>query len=229
MRRLAALFAASVVWVLTIEGLAAQSDRALSLDSAIPENGDSNSHPDAPSAEPSHEAPLSQSGTWDLSAWANQAIGNSAYGNVGDVFVSMAGFRTGYVFVQPDLHSRLRGTLEYFFDVIPVFVLTKPKVIYGGGFSPIGFKWNFTGGRRHPFVEMSLGAMFSTRDVPPGDTSNFNFTVSTRGGLTILSHPHSALTGSVGFWHLSNAHMGDNNPSLNAFQFGIEYHWFRVK
>src|SRR6516165_877998 len=201
MRRLAALFAASVVWVLTIEGLAAQSDRALSLDSAIPENGDSNSHPDVPSAEPSHEAPLSQSGTWDLSAWANQAIGNSAYGNVGDVFVSMAGFRTGYVFVQPDLHSRLRGTLEYFFDVIPVFVLTKPKVIYGGGFSPIGFKWNFLASRRHPYFAMSGGGVFSTRNVPVGNTDNFNFTASVEGGMTIVSDRRHALTGNIGFFH----------------------------
>jgi hypothetical protein len=141
----------------------------------------------------------------------------------------MAGFRTGYVFARPDLHRRLRGTIEYFFDVIPVFVLTKPKDIYGGGFSPIGFKWNFIGGRRHPYLETSVGGMLSTRNVPPGDTSNFNFTVTVRGGVALVSRPQNSLTANVGFWHFSNAHMGDTNPSLNSFTFGVEYHWFKVK
>lgn len=173
--------------------------------------------------------PSSKPGTWDFSVWASQAVGNSAYGDVGDEYVSMAGFRTGYVFARPVENGAFRGTLEYFFDVIPVFVLTKPKVIYGGGFSPIGFKWNFIGGRRHPFVETSVGGIFSTRNVPPGDTSNFNFTVTVRGGLALVSRPRNAVTASAGFWHLSNAHMGDTNPSLNAFTFGVEYHWFKVK
>src|SRR5215472_10118505 len=106
MRRLAAVFAASVVWALTIGSVAAQSDQPLVSDSAISESDD-NTPPANPSArEPSHEYPLSRSGTWDLSVWASQAIGNSAYGDVGDGYVSMAGFRTGYVFARPDLHGR---------------------------------------------------------------------------------------------------------------------------
>lgn len=78
--------------------------------------------------------PLSEKGTWDLSVWAREAIGHSVNGDIGDAFVSMAGFRTGYVFAGPAGRGLLRGTLEYFFDVIPVFVLTKPKVIYGEAF-----------------------------------------------------------------------------------------------
>jgi hypothetical protein len=179
------------------------------------------------SSPPVH--PESEVGTWDLSVWANEAVGNSAYGDVGDAYVSMAGFRTGYVFARPDLHGRPRGALEYFFDVIPVFILTKPKVIYGGGISPVGFRWNFLGSRRQPFVETSLGGILSTRDVPPGDTSKLNFTVTARGGLALISHQRNAITASVGFWHLSNAHMGNTNPSLNAFTFGIEYHWFKSR
>src|SRR5215467_6462121 len=78
------------------------------------------------------EYPASEVGTWELSVWVSEAVGNSAYGDVGDIYVSTTGFRTGYVFMRPELRGRLRGTAEYFFDVIPVFVLTKPKVIYGG-------------------------------------------------------------------------------------------------
>lgn len=226
---IAAICAAIVVWTLTTGGFAVQSDRSLQPDFAISENSDSKPHASSSSGEPSREPPLTRPKTWDLSIWVNEAVGNSANGDVGDAYMSMAGFRTGYVLARPDLHGRLQGTLEYFFDIIPVFVLTKPKAIYGGGLPPIGFKWNFTGGRRHPFVETSLGGMLSTENVPPGDTSNFNFTVSCRGGLTLASRPRNSLTASVGFWHLSNAHMGNTNPSLNAFQFGVEYHWFKLR
>jgi len=173
-------------------------------------------------------APLSKVGTWDFSVWGRQAVGNSAYGDVGDVYVSMAGFRTGYVFARPAQNGALRGTLEYFFDIIPVFVLTKPQVIYGGGLSPVGFKWNFSR-RYQPYVGLSLGGILSTRDVPPGNTSSLNFTVTAEGGFTILSRPGHALTASVGYWHFSNADTGATNPSLNAFTFGMEYHWLRVR
>jgi hypothetical protein len=155
-------------------------------------------------------------------------VGNSANGDVGDAYVSMAGFRTGYVLARLAESGPLRGTLEYFFDVIPVFVLTKPQVTYGGGFSPVGLKWNFDR-RRQPYMEFSGGGIFSTRNVPPGNTSSLNFTVAAAGGITIARHQRSALTANVGFWHLSNAHMGLYNPSLNALTFGIEYHWFRAR
>jgi len=172
--------------------------------------------------------PLSETGTWDLSVWAREAIGNLANGDIGE-YVSMAGFRAGYVFAGPAGRGPLRGTLEYFFDVIPVFVLTKPQVIYGGGISPVGFKWNFLNGPRHPYVEMSVGGILSTRDVPPGNTSYLNFTASASGGAAILTSARHAVTASVGFWHLSNAHIGRHNPSLNALEIGIEYHWFKTK
>ena len=164
-----------------------------------------------------------------MSIWAREAIGNSAYGDIGDDFVSMAGFRAGYVIAGPIGDGPLRGTPEYFFDVIPVFVLTKPQVIYGGGISPLGLKWNFAKSRRQPYLEMSLGAIVSTRDVPPGDTSNLNFTASVGGGAAIFTDARHALTAGIGFWHFSNAHIGRNNPSLNALQIGIEYHWLRAR
>jgi hypothetical protein len=173
-------------------------------------------------------SPLNETGTWDLSVWVNEAIGNSAYGDVGDGLVSMAGFRTGYVFARPAIHGPMRGTLEYFFVGIPVFVLTKPQAIYGGGISPVGLKWNFEN-RRQPYLQISLGGILSTRNVPPGDTSNLNFTVSADGGMAIARHENRAITANVGFWHLSNAHMGRTNPSLNALTFGIEYHWYKPR
>jgi lipid A 3-O-deacylase PagL len=177
-------------------------------------------------SSPENQHPLDRPGTWDLSLWATEAVGNSAYGNVGDAYVSMAGFRTGYVLASHFENGPIRGTLEYFFDVIPVFLLTKPQVTYGVGLSPVGLKWNFSA-RHQPFLEVSGGGVLSTRDVPSGRTSNLNFTVAADGGMTVSHRTNADLTASVGFWHLSNAHMGLTNPSLNALQFGVAYHWYR--
>lgn len=174
------------------------------------------------------ESPLNHTGTWDLSVWVREAVGNSANGDIGDAYVSMAGFSAGYVFAQPVKSGPMRSSLEYYFDIMPVFVLTKPQLIYGAGLSPVGFKWNFAA-RRQPYLDFSLGGVLGTRDVPAAKSSNLNFTVAADGGATIVRRPRSALTANVGFWHLSNAHMGLTNPSLNALQFGVAYHWYHSR
>ena len=230
MCRLAVVTVAILVWGVTAGCLAGQTDPGPSTTVASRENKENNDSPPAPAyRDPSLEVPLSTRGTWDLSVWAREAIGNSANGDVGDEYVSMAGIRTGYVLGQPVENGRWRGSLEYFFDVIPVFVLTKPKVVYGGGLAPIGLKWNFLGNRRRPYFAMSGGGIFTTRNVPVGNTDNFNFTISAEGGMTIAGNSRHALVGNVGFFHLSNALMGATNPSFNGLSFGIEYHWFKTR
>ena len=229
MCRLAAVAAGIVVWALMVGCLSAQSDGPASPTVATHEDQDNDPQPAASNEGPSREVPLGTHGTWDLSVWAREAIGNSANGDVGDEYVSLAGFRTGYVLNHPAETGRWRSSLEYFFDVIPVFVLTKPKVIYGGGFAPIGLKWNFLASRRHPYFAMSGGGVFSTRNVPVGNTDNFNFTASVEGGMTIVSDRRHALTGNIGFFHFSNALMGSTNPSFNGLTFGIGYHWYKPK
>jgi hypothetical protein len=227
MSRIAAIAALSVLWPLSIGCLAAQSDAPATM---AAQRGEATDPPSAPANEgPSREFPLSTRGSWDLSVWARQAIGNSANGDVGDEYLSMAGFRTGYVLARPIENGRWRGSLEYFFDVIPVFVLTKPKVVYGGGLAPVGLKWNFLASRHHPYFAMSGGGIFSTRNVPVGNTDNFNFTVAAEGGVTITGNGRHALVGNVGFFHLSNALMGATNPSFNGLSFGVAYHWYKCR
>jgi len=214
-----------VAWV----GLQAQTTAGSPVDAAPPQTPDYFSQTNSDSAaNASHEAPSGRAGKWDLSVWTTEAIGNSAYGDVGDAYASMAGFRSEYVLASRTENGPIRGSLAYFFDVIPVFVLTKPQVTYGGGLSPIGVKWIFAA-RHQPFLEFSGGGVLTTPNVPPGRTSKLNFTVSAGAGMTVLRRPRGKLTASVGFWHLSNAHMGLTNHSLNALQFGVAYHWHKTK
>jgi len=173
-------------------------------------------------------SPLAGVGSWEFAVWARQAVGNDANGEFGNDAVSQAGLRVGYVFARPSIHGRVRGSLEYFFDIVPVFLMTKPQTIYGGGFSPVGMKWNFFN-YRQSYIALSGGGILSTRNVPPGNTSSLNFTVSASAGMNLWTHARQSFGVSAGYWHLSNARMGDSNPSLNTMQFGIEYRWCKPK
>jgi hypothetical protein len=44
--------------------------------------------------------------------------------------------------VGPSGSGWIRGSLEYGFDIIPLFVASRPEVVWGGGFDPIVLKWN---------------------------------------------------------------------------------------
>jgi len=215
-----------ILLVICATGLPAQDASARDSDSPATDREGPNRV--SYSADRPAATPLAHVGAWEFSLWSREAIGNSAYGDVGDAYMSVAGFRTGYVFARPVIHDRVRGSVEYFFDIVPVFVLTKPGVVYGGGLSPVGFKWNFLN-RRQSYVAFSGGGIFSKRNLPPGNTSSFNFTISADAGLSLWSNARQSLGAGAGFWHLSNATLGGSNPSLNCVQFFVEYHWYKPK
>ena len=116
-------------------------------------------------------------GAWEIGAWGAAGSGAELGGPLGAAQLSMVGVRLGRVVLGPAGEERKPGTLEYTFDAIPVFIPTRPQVVYGGSFAPLGLKWNFDGNRRmHPYIEMSGGTVFTTRNIPPGRTDSFNFT-----------------------------------------------------
>jgi hypothetical protein len=100
--------------------------------------------------------------------------------------------------------------------------------VYGGGFSPLGMRWNFAdrGGFR-PYLQWNGGGMFTPSNVPPGRTASFNFTTSIGPGVMIRMHHNQALSVGVRLWHLSNAGTGHTNPSFNTVQVVIGYHWLK--
>ncbi len=171
---------------------------------------------------------LARNGAWEIGVWAAESSGAQLEGPLGGAQLSMAGIRWGRVVLGPRGEGWKRGTLEYTFDAIPVFIVTRPQVVHGGAFAPIGLKWNFDGSRRwHPYIEMSGGTAFTTQNVPPGQTNNFNFTATIGPGVMIYTRPRQALTIALRYWHLSNANMGDANPSFNTLQIMLGYCWVK--
>jgi hypothetical protein len=181
-------------------------------------------------AEESPTLPSFDAGTWKLGLWAGEAVGKSAGHSFGDVQLTMAGFHIARVIHSFSGEPGRQGALEYTFEAQPLFLVTGLQTTYGGGFSPAGLKWQLAGsGRYRPYIEWNGGMMFTPKNVPPGDTSSFNFTTSLGPGMMIYTKRNRAISVAVRFWHLSNADMGNTNPSYNTIQFLMGFHWLKSK
>jgi hypothetical protein len=78
-----------------------------------------------------------------------------------------------------------------------------------------------------PYIELAGGAVFTTSNLPPGDTSSFNFTTRGGGGIQIFSRDRRSWDVGLHYFHVSNANLADKNPEFNGVQISLGYHWFR--
>ena len=161
----------------------------------------------------------------EIQIWAGG--GHSVPGGTSDTEAFDAGLRYGWVITGPHLPSLLRGRFEYTVDVVPVYLIFQPaNTAYGGGFNPLGLKWNFVRhGRFSPYFELSGGVLFSRKDIPTY-TNNVNFTPSAALGTHILGEKYNWSI-DVRYLHISNAGLGDFNPGLNTVQvrLGVGRFW----
>lgn len=169
---------------------------------------------------------LTDAQEWDFGVWGAEAIGKTAGEGFGATRITMAGFHAGRVIRRSSADSGIRRTWEYTFALQPLFLVTRAQRAYGGGFAPVGLKWDFAPrGRCRPYLEFNGGAMITQKNVPRGDTSAFNFTAALGPGVMIALTPTQAMSVALRMWHLSNAYLGDFNPSFNTIELEIGYHW----
>ena len=72
-------------------------------------------------------------------------------------------------------------------------------------------KWNFTGGKTvAPYLAAVGGVVFSSSNLPPGDTSQVNFTSGAELGVQWFRHERNSLDFAVKIYHLSNASIGNH-------------------
>lgn len=171
---------------------------------------------------------------WELGPWAG---GGTGLGEASEFKFISAGLRVGRVLTGEIGSGRLRGTLEWAADLMPLYAVRQAdfytfgptRWLYGGGFNAVVLKWNFTGGRKVvPYIAGEGGLLFTTRDVPAGDTSSVNFLPGGAFGIYVLHSNSQALDFSVHITHISNASIADHNPGINAtMQFRVGYTWFR--
>lgn len=137
------------------------------------------------------------------------------------------GVRLGRVLTGEHGPGILRGTYEMAIDVIPLDEYWINGGQYAGGIDPIVFKWNFTHGCKiAPYFAAVGGALFSNHNLPPGDTSQINFTSGPEIGAQIFRKGTNSWDIALKAYHLSNASIGNHNPGLNAsLQVMLGYTW----
>jgi lipid A 3-O-deacylase len=159
------------------------------------------------------------------------ASGGSGLFDRTDVQFVRGGFRLGRVLTGEIGSGALRGTFEWDAEITPVdYVLWSGyRNVYGVGVNPVILKWNFTGGRKViPYVMAQAGALWSSHNVPPGNTSVFNFVTGPGVGFNYFMKPGRSVNVDLRATHLSNASLGTHNPGVNAsLQLSVGYNWWK--
>jgi lipid A 3-O-deacylase len=166
--------------------------------------------------------------TWDLGFFTGGGTGLGHNFNTRFVY---AGGRVGRILTKEHLSGWLRGNFEWAVDVMPLYTVFPPnRAVYGGSFKPAVWQWNFTSGKKvAPYVDIAGGVLFSTANLPPGNTSDVNFTPQVGLGANFFIKRGQALRLEGAFVHHSSSGLGRLNPgySVSLF-FTVGYSWFKT-
>jgi hypothetical protein len=168
-----------------------------------------------------------EKGTWDFGVFVGGGTGLLAAKNTQFV---MAGVHVGRVLTDEYLSGWARGNFEFAGDFMPVVEVFQPRhATYGGSFTPIMLRWNFTSYHHvAPYMLLSGGGLVTWDNVPPGNTSTFNFVAGGSIGTLLFTRPKRALAFETRWVHISNANLGVQNPQLvSNFMFTVGYNWFK--
>jgi lipid A 3-O-deacylase len=168
-------------------------------------------------------------GTWELAPLVG---GGSGLGKSSNTQFFYVGGRVGYIFTGDHLPWLLRGNFEWAVDAMPVYTFFTPSgTVYGGSFKPVIWQWNFTSGQQFaPYVAAAGGIVFTTNNIPPGNTSYVNFTPQFVVGTHLFTKPRRAVFFEGSLAHLSSASLGRHNPGYNvSLLFTVGYSWFKPR
>ncbi len=179
-------------------------------------------------AQPADDADAIRREHWNFAVLASGGTGLTDRTNVQFV---RAGVRAGRVMTGVLGTGVARGTFELNSEFMPVDVVLWGgyRSVYGLAMNPLVMKWNFTaGGRTVPYFLAQGGVLWTTVNVPPGNTSYINFTSGAGIGFQHFLRPRRSINFDVRAIHLSNASLGTHNPGVNAsLQFSAGYNWWK--
>jgi Lipid A 3-O-deacylase (PagL) len=170
-----------------------------------------------------------QNTKWDFSVWAAGETGEETTNSFAESQIFSAGVFAGRLITHECGKGWRRGRLEYAFDFMPVFITSGNQNTHGYGFDPVILRWNSAlhTTRISPYIELSGGAVITPTNLPPGNTSSFNFMAKGGGGIYVQTRPRQAFDIAVRWSHISNANLGADNYEFNGIQLAVAYHWFK--
>ncbi len=154
--------------------------------------------------------------------------GSQSFANTPSAQTFLIAGRVGRVLTHELGSNALRGSFEMAVDIIPINEFwIHGNAQYAGAINPFIAKWNFTGGKTvAPYLAAVGGVVFSSSNLPPGDTSQINFTSGAELGLQWFRHSRNSWDFAAKVYHLSNASIGNKNPGINgAVQGMVGYTW----
>jgi lipid A 3-O-deacylase len=167
--------------------------------------------------------------TWDIGVWVAGATGEENTNSFAEAQILTGGFSVGHNLTGEIGSGWRRGGLEYAFDVSPLFRTYGNQKTHGTAFDPVILRWNSSlhSGRVAPYLELGGGAVTTPVNLPPGNTSSFNFMARGGGGVHLYTGNRQSLDVGFGWWHISSANLGIRNPEFNGMQLVVGYHWFK--
>jgi lipid A 3-O-deacylase len=166
-------------------------------------------------------------GAWEFQPFVG---GGTGLGHADTTQFLIAGGRIGKILTKDHLRGWARGNFEAAVDLMPLYLVMQPGgTVYGASFKPAIFEWNFISNHKvSPYAFIAGGVLFTTSNVPPGNTSYVNFTPQLALGFRFFSRPKRSWNFEIQGVHHSNASLGHLNPGLNgSLLFTIGYSWFK--
>ena len=113
----------------------------------------------------------------------------------------------------------IRGRFAWGVEATPLFAQFDPSTIYGIGFAPVVWRWNFPPKPRwSAFAELSMGGLWTTDPIPE-KTGRANFSAHWGGGVRLRPRGGHAILLAYRFQHFSNGNQLGSNPGVNSHVF----------
>lgn len=108
------------------------------------------------------------------------------------------------------------GRFAWGVEAMPVFAQFDPSAMYGVGFAPVVWRWNFPPRPTwSAYAELSMGGLWSSEPLPE-HTSRGNFTAHWGGGIRLRPRGGKAWLIGYRFQHFSNGNQLGSNPGVNS-------------
>ena len=167
-----------------------------------------------PGLTPAPAAVPARSAEWHVAAGAARSV---------NLFQSTAGRRYAVqtIAFARDLTDEVtvfgvRGRFARGVEATPVFAQLEPSRIYGVGFAPVVWRWNFVPRPAwSAYAELSMGGLFTSAPIP-AKTGRLNFSAHWGGGLRLRQRGANALVIGYRCQHLSDGNEFADNPGVNG-------------